>query len=795
MPPIAKADSYAVTAGQPVYAGRIGTPPVAGRAITALQITSIDTALQSSSPVTFGHSFVAGDWVPGAHDLYARVEGSGAAVPIQTDATSLHADGSVRYAVVSIDAGSLAAGQSKSIELFTDTKRAPYAATLSAPNVNLVAEATIYGVQQTQISCGVQGGGAYAIGEVLTLRFVLGGSTYDYSVTITSQMAENASVGGAFLKVAEAMAAAISAGGVFVALRIGDGQGYEKLWVEPAATNAGAFTTTVIYAGAASVTHANLSTYAAPIVWTATAQTTLASQIAESNAGTIPQHQRRIYGPVATEFRQTVKFKDPSNNDHPYLTAFFDTRLYDNGSRVWTDVIVENTGLMAANPASINYKLDIKIDGAVVHTEPRFWHYARTRWHKAVWKGTNPQLRVTKDLPYFLRSRAVLNYRQDITPNAAALNSLVANVNADKAAKAYFGPMADILIAAYFPMTGGRGELAPLPEWAVGYVLTQDDRAKYATLAVADSSAAVGIHFRDEVTGWPCGLDTRPTLGVGIAGTVPTSSQPTHWTADTAHQASYSYIPYLFTGDAFYLDELMFWASWNLTTGSPGYRFTEGVGALVDNQVRGQAWTMRALAECTWMLPSWHPRRAYYRAQLDANLAWFNTNKGGVWAPNPLRAILRGEGDCPPWQGDFFGCIMSLLAENGEPNAMSILNHIGDFIVGRVLADEQGFCAALAAAYSTFVRADGQTGAWLQNWAEYAQKNNPGEYGQACNTLSVIGDAAFATGYAAVLRAALAAAANAGHANGQAAYTKYAAMTPGVAADQQNNRGYAIVPR
>jgi len=481
MPPIAKADSYAVTAGQPVYAGRIGTPPVAGRAITALQITSIDTALQSSSPVTFGHSFVAGDWVPGAHDLYARVEGSGAAVPIQTDATSLHADGSVRYAVVSIDAGSLAAGQSKSIELFTDTKRAPYAATLSAPNVNLVAEATIYGVQQTQISCGVQGGGAYAIGEVLTLRFVLGGSTYDYSVTITSQMAENASVGGAFLKVAEAMAAAISAGGVFVALRIGDGQGYEKLWVEPAATNAGAFTTTVIYAGAASVTHANLSTYAAPIVWTATAQTTLASQIAESNAGTIPQHQRRIYGPVATEFRQTVKFKDPSNNDHPYLTAFFDTRLYDNGSRVWTDVIVENTGLMAANPASINYKLDIKIDGAVVHTEPRFWHYARTRWHKAVWKGTNPQLRVTKDLPYFLRSRAVLNYRQDITPNAAALNSLVANVNADKAAKAYFGPMADILIAAYFPMTGGRGELAPLPEWAVGYVLTQDDRAKYAT--------------------------------------------------------------------------------------------------------------------------------------------------------------------------------------------------------------------------------------------------------------------------------------------------------------------------
>jgi hypothetical protein len=769
-------------------------PP--GVQLTTFSLTNDGASVQTSSPATFGHSFEPGDWDPVEYDLYARRASDDQAIPLQADAVSYHTDGSVKYAVLTVDGGTINPGQTQQYELHTGAKGSPFAGSVSPRAVGLVAEATIYGVQQVRVVCGVHNGPKFTLGEVVTLRLTMGGINYDYSVTIDAAMAENSSTGGSLYIFAGAMAAQVNTGTTFIAQRVGEGGGYEKFWVEPAATDAGAFTVQIIYTGAVAITYSVLTTYAPPAVWTAALQPTLDTQITASNAGTIPQVQRRLHGPVVSEFRQIVKFKDASNNEHPYLTAFFDTRLYPDG-RTWVDVIMENTGLAAANPSHFNYKLDIKIDGTTVHTQPRFWHFSRARWHRAVWKGTNPQIRVTKNLDYFLRSRAVLNYRQDVAPNSSLLNGWVNDVNTARSAKAFYGPMADVLLTAYMPTTGGRSEIAPLPEWMVGFILSQDERAKVAMLAAADASSAVGVHYRDESTGWPAGLDTRPSMSLGIGATVQFTQQPNLWTPDTAHQGSFGYVPYLTTGDAFYLDEMMFWASWNLAVGNPGYRFTSGVGNLIDNQVRGLAWTLRSVAEVTWMLPEWHPRKAYYRNQLDANLGWMNTNKGSTeWAPEPLRALLRpGDYDAPTWQGDFVGCIMSLLRENNETHTVAIHNHICSFIVDRVLKDDEGYCAALAPSYYTYVRADGASGPWLQTWAEYAQKNFPGEYGLACNTLTVIGYPGWAGGEAAYLRAALAAAANAGYVNGTTAFNKFAAMTPGITTDYQITRRWAITTR
>ena len=38
----------------------------------------------------------------------------------------------------------------------------------------------------------------------------------------------------------------------------------------------------------------------------------------------------------------------------------------------------------------------------------------------------------------------------------------------------------------------------------------------------------------------------------------------TPWTLDRAHQPSLAYIPYLMTGDLYYLEEMHFWASYDL---------------------------------------------------------------------------------------------------------------------------------------------------------------------------------------------------------------------------------------
>jgi len=796
MPPNPTPDSYPGTPGTTIYAGRAAAPPPPppGTAFTAFAVTNDSGSAQATSPVTLGHSFKAGDWDFDTYDLYAKIAGTETAVSIQHDAESLHTDGSVRYAVLSLDAGSMTAGQAKNIELFVGPKRSAYNTTLSVPSVNLVAEATIYGVQQTRIVVGVHGGPKFTIGEVVTLRLTLGGTQYDYSITIDAAMAENSSTGGSLYLVANAFAAQVNAGTAFIAQRVGEGGGYEKFWIEPAATDAGAFTVEVIYAGAVSITHSNLTTYAPPVVWTASLQETLAAQIASSNAGTLPQVQRRLHGPVVSEFRQAVKFKDSSNNEHPYLTAFFDTRIY-GGSRAWVDVILENTGLTTADPQHVNYKLDIKIDGSVVHSQPRFWHYSRARWHKQVWKGGDPKIRVTKNLDYWLNSRAVPNYRKDLGPTSATLDSYVADVAAERASRPFYGPMNNVLMTAYMPTTGGRGEIAPLPKWMVDFIITQDSRALDVMLAAADSTAGVGNHYRDEATGWPAGLDTRPSLSFGTFSTFPKTDQPNLWTPDTAHQGSFGYVPYLTTGNAFYLDEMMFWASYNLAVGDPGYRVTTGVGNLLDNQIRGTAWGMRSLAEVVWSLPEWHPRKSYYRGQLTSNLNYFVGQIGVGRLASPLGAFLRPEGDVPPWQNDYLQCVLALMAENNEPGVSTLVTHIAQYTVGRVLADDEGFCAALAPGYYVSMREGGTTGAFFTTWDQYAQYNYPSQYGQACATLSVDGYPASATDYAANLRAMLGACANAGVADAPAAYAKWVLMTPAMDTAFLTNRQWAIAPR
>ena len=63
----------------------------------------------------------------------------------------------------------------------------------------------------------------------------------------------------------------------------------------------------------------------------------------------------------------------------------------------------------------------------------------------------------------------------------------------------------------------------------------------------------------------------RPTADAGgpagtgwdsVGSMIGPSTSP--WGPDTAHQPSFSYIPYLVTGDLFYLEECYFWASHNV---------------------------------------------------------------------------------------------------------------------------------------------------------------------------------------------------------------------------------------
>ncbi len=524
-------------------------------------------------------------------------------------------------------------------------------------------------------------------------------------------------------------------------------------------------------------------------------QSQLVTQIASTTG-------RRLAGAVATEYTVALPFKNKATGTpHPHLSARLHTRLTDGGQRIRTDVVMENTRTWTASPGNITYSFAVKRNGSTIYTQPKFTHYHHARWHKVLWTGAlaEPQARVRHNMPYFMASKAVWNYDLSVTIPETTLASDAAALAKVRTEQVALGPMGNVLLEPYFPMTGGRSEIGPYPTWTVKYLLTQDPRALEIMIANASAAASVPVHYRDESTDHPLDLDKYPNVSMNSAWSNPVLPSVTNgttiWEADIAHQASYTYVPYLVTGDAFFLDEMMFWAAWNAATPNPGYRGA-GLGLAKDNQVRGQAWAMRALGETYRSLPDKHPRKTYFSNRLDANLDWYaneyprNAKASQIYTlnalPKPDEPHLTG-----PWQNDYFGIVFSQLAENGDPKAEETLNWVSKFNLGRFNAESEGFCTAYAAGYYFTVQNTNR--APYTSWKDLFQANFPGT---ACSTsLAIEGYPDWSGGYAASARAMMAAAHNAGVTGAAATYAKWRSWTPKMDADFSNNPTWAIVPR
>lgn len=524
-------------------------------------------------------------------------------------------------------------------------------------------------------------------------------------------------------------------------------------------------------------------------------QADLVKQIA-NNTG------HRLSGAVANEYTVALPFKNKATGaTHPHLTARLHTRLVDGGQRIRTDVVMENTRTWTANPGNITYSFAVKRNGSTIYTQPKFTHYHHARWHKVLWTGASaePQARVRHNMPYFMASKAVWNYDLNLTVPDSTISAQYSLLNQRRTEQAALGPMANLMLTGYFPTTGGRAEIGPYPRWTAMYLLSQDPRMLETMLAIADASAAVSVHYRDDTTQQALDIVRYPKVSTWIGPSEPALptvvNGTTIWTPDVSHQASFSYVPYLVTGDAFYLDELQFWASWNLASPNPGYREYEK-GLLSHEQIRGRAWGMRALGEAARATPDNHPQKAYFMSRLQTNLDWFSqTYASGSTAAGVTPMGMLPQPDWPdrtsPWQNDFVTVVFSQLAENNDPGAATFLNHITKFTVERFNKQSQGYCMAYAPAYDVFILdANGQS---INDWNQLFQKNWPGV--TCSSSLEIMGYPWAADGYAAYSRGMLGATAGAGVANAKTLYQTWKQMTSAMDTALADDPTWAIVPR
>lgn len=337
-----------------------------------------------------------------------------------------------------------------------------------------------------------------------------------------------------------------------------------------------------------------------------------------------------------------------------------------------------------------------------------------------------------------------------------------------------------------------------------------------------DLAGTWSIHYRDQTTDLPVSIQDYPYMT--IVGNPSDTYNPTTeryesfpscaahcrnpFVHDTAHQPDFAYLPYLVTGDYYYLEELLFWVSYNNLQSNPGYR-QAAQGLLHKHQIRGQAWLLRTLARAAYITPDNHPQKTQLNTVLSNNFAYYNSKYSHNDQANALGINLEGAAfsyndkrGIAPWQDDFFTWAIGHAVELGFSQTAPLLQWKAKFPIQRMTDDS--YCWISAAPYTLTIR-DSQDSPIYATLGEAYQASISDEIRQhSCASQAMAdqlglqlnemtGYASAPAGYPANMQPALAVATDTHIDNAQTAWQTFANRS--VKPDYSNYPNWAIVPR
>jgi hypothetical protein len=196
-------------------------------------------------------------------------------------------------------------------------------------------------------------------------------------------------------------------------------------------------------------------------------------------------------------------------------------------------------------------------------------------------------------------------------------------------------------------------------------------------------------------------------------------------TPDAAHQPALCYVPFLLTGDPYYLEQMQFMASWNELWRPWQYRYRT-------TQVRGEAWSLRTWAQVAKVtpanVPKWLVPRAQWQKLLDSYLDFYM--KTFVTSNETPRAIFRTTdwefGDnrdgllegtyVSTWMEEFLAAVLGWMVLMGYQEWHPVF----EWKVGSTLArtdGKSGWVRAFCTPYRMVMR-ENNTSPWAQNWKQ-----------------------------------------------------------------------------
>jgi hypothetical protein len=402
-------------------------------------------------------------------------------------------------------------------------------------------------------------------------------------------------------------------------------------------------------------------------------------------------------------------------------------------------------------------------------------HWTTTSWILGpYWIGiAAPPIQVNIDynLAYLSSTRFLPNYDPSVKISSAAITTAYNFAWAGKLHDPYDGSWdgGSPYLGVAMGNAGNSGWIGPYPNWIPPWLYTGDWRMRQIALGVADGSAAFPNNMREsdptrrflrtEAKGSGTGLGRvvsiagRPGMMNGVGGQVcsvngqlagrafcygypgvdalpliTTSSNidaGLPWgSSGFDHMANQFYPQYLMTGDPWYLNEMYMWngfllsgtyPNWPGKTVSAAGRGPDGTYANIVDELRGEAWGIRSIAETAFIAPDGTPEKTYFTTSVndllgiwEGNLGITGTSYDGTmpkqWAQTQGDPESSAPGRTPPgthlWQS--FGTAAIKSVENAGILVPGQTSQVGDpwmlsymqYGIGRAV--ELGFVSAEA---------------------------------------------------------------------------------------------------
>src|SRR6185437_5868677 len=559
-----------------------------------------------------------------------------------------------------------------------------------------------------------------------------------------------------------------------------------------------------------------------------------------------------LSGPLVSAWVVNSPVTAADGTNDPNLRIYFAVRAYAGSTpgtvaSVRTDIIVENTNAFAAQ-AQPQYTATLT-SGSASYTSPALTQYTATRWHKLLWwNNAQPQVYLQQDTQYIQNSMAVSRY-QALQPDAGFLDGV----------RQSCAPLDNCDQTKAMSNVGAQPGIGPLPRWTSVYITYPDVRAYNWMLANTDALGTYGIHYRDAATGWPVSIQKHPYVTIAgwayanrmvqqgstkaalygpdlLPGCVNNAvvtgcttagyrtGNPYSW--NNEHQPAESYVPYMVTGDYYYMSELAFGASMNELWASETYRgFSQFLIGPSHGAMRAEAWTLRDMAEAAYLLPDGYPLKAEFTAAVTDSLNDWNTRYTNNPNANPLHVIdnsvvysLNGgkHNGIAPWQHNFLTWAAGHAAELGFAGAEPFRNWLAKFEIG-LMTDwqsnpAQGYCWLAASIYKIQVK--DAAGNWLPSYKAVYAATFPTLVSLTCNSPAMVeafglikkqpwqagemsGYPKSATGFPANFQIGVAAAADSGLPNAAAAWSIFESRSVKPTAPHAYNDfpNFAVLPR